>query len=176
MSFHRATIEDFWREVTIGSKSKPDWGECWTFKGSNAFSGYRAFRSVLAHRAAATIYCGRIPARVSQRCGNRHCVRLEHLQIASEPKAPIKFNPYTGQPIRPKRSEEPDLIKSVMESRPADGERYSIDSIAKKLNVTKDTVRKILREAALYDLMMEYQSENGKVQMKPNEELANVAS
>jgi len=171
MSFHRATISDFWREVEVSAVPLAGFSACWNFNGSNAYSGYRAFRSVLAHRAAATIYCGKVPARVHQRCGNRKCVNVAHLTISHEPVTKWKFNPLTGKPITPKRSNDTDLIKAVLDARPDTG-RYSVTAIARQVGSNADTVRKILRESSLYDLAAEYAANGGKVQMEPNGVLA----
>jgi len=155
VSFNRATISEFWRNVQVGTKPTPEHSECWNYIGSDAYLGYKAFRCVLAHRAAAVIYLCEIPARVSQTCGNKHCVRLDHLRFGT------------------RRHELTDDIKKVLAARPPNGRKYNVMEIRKSVpHLFPMDIRGILRESALYDLMFESQllkAEGKPVRMEPFE-------
>ena len=169
MSFKRAKINDFWTEVKVGKTKKEGFSDCWEYTGSPAYLGYRAFRSVLAHRAAAVIYCGKIPSTVRQRCGNKMCVRVCHLNIKLEVDHPSD-NPKRRN-ILTFKEERPDLVKSILDARGESG-KYKFSDIATKVGTTVDRVKKILREAALYDLLndREQQLNAGfKIRMEPYE-------
>lgn len=63
-------------------------GGCWTWAGRHIGNGYGAFEGgdthgQYAHRAAWVMRYGPVPsgARVAHRCGNRLCVRPEHLLL-----------------------------------------------------------------------------------------------
>lgn len=156
MAFRRATLLEFWRDVEEAETAKDGFSPCWNYTGSDAYSGYKAFRCVLAHRAAAVIYTCEIPSKVKQRCGNRHCVRLEHLQI-SERGFVKHYSENTGRPLATPTVEQPDMIQQVLAARPPSG-RYIVADIAKTVGTTQENVRKILRESALYDLISEIRS------------------
>lgn len=153
MAFRRATIQEFWREVKEGTVPIAGWLPCWNYTGSDAYSGYKAFRCVLAHRAAATIYTGRIPGKVKQMCGNRCCVRLEHLRIGEKGNRE-RVSAFTGRALCTPTVKMPGTIQAVLDARPETG-KYKVSDIASAAHTTHDNVRKILREAALYDLASE---------------------
>lgn len=151
MAFTRPTIKEFWNLVTEGIPPDTNWLPCWNYTGSDAYSGYKAFRTELAHRCAAVIYTGRIPAKVKQCCGNKHCVRLEHLRIASRVEETLSER---AKKRDVPRHEQPDFIREVLAFRPPSG-RYAITDLAKQSGTNYQTVRKILRVSVLYDLQAE---------------------
>lgn len=167
----RATLREFWGFVvetpnpdttnTTNTTKLP----CWEWIGSTAYNGYMAFRSVLAHRAAATIYCGKIPSSVSQRCGNRKCVRLEHLAIAHKTET-------TEDRYTPVHKQE-ETITSILQARGSD--RYTLEGISEKTGCKLSTIKKVLRESPLYDLLADIthiRSKGLSIQTKPKKEVA----
>lgn len=154
MSFQRATLDAFFNHVKVGEKPTTDLTPCWLFFGADAYSGYKAFRCVLAHRAAAAIYTGRFPGRVSHICKNKHCVRYEHLKINTSdgPRERKRKSRLTGRTLAGLVTNDPDTIKRVLDSRPMN-KIYSVATIAQLANTTINVVRAVLREAAIYDLI-----------------------
>lgn len=158
----RATVREFWSFVQeeperITATATP----CWEWVGPHAYNGYMSFRSTLAHRAAATIYCERIPSAVSQRCNNKKCMRLDHFAIAVD--AEETETRYT--PIHKQK----ETIEKVLAAR-GNG-RYTIDGIKQLTGLHTVTIRKVLREAPLYDLLADIKrirAKGDKPQVTPN--------
>src|SRR5690606_27338812 len=80
-------VRRFWSNVP----ERPARG-CWPWRGTITRQGFgqfsipvggRRWRSYLAHRIAWMLERGGIPlgARISQTCGNRRCVRPDHLRM-----------------------------------------------------------------------------------------------
>lgn len=176
MSFRRASLDDFWREVTEVQRVS-GFSPCWEFAGSPAYLDYRAFRSLLAHRVAACIYTCEIPGRVNQRCGNPACVRVDHLNIHDARPVNPGVSPNTGRPLTPSVCKDADTIARVLAARPESG-RYRYADVAKTARTTTTVVKKILREAPLYDLIAEItrlREARAFVRMEPHERIkANV--
>jgi hypothetical protein len=156
----RSSVKEFWALVEETSVPFSEGiSPCWEWKGSPAYSGYYGFRSVLAHRAAATIYCGQIPSNVRQMCGNKKCMRIDHLSISTESNFDVIKDEH----------KKPGVIEKVLAARGTS--RYTVNSIKNKTGFQIKVIRKVLREAPLYDLLREVQQckRNGiPVQMKPN--------
>jgi len=152
MAFQRSKVAHFWADVKEGEPHQPGQTPCWVYCGSDAYQGYKAFRCVLAHRAAAVIYTGEIPGRVRQTCGNKHCVRFSHLQINERPETKLRKSPLTGRLLVTKDYRDPEFVQKVLDARPETG-KYSAQAIAEKVGTNPENVKKALRDAALYDLL-----------------------
>jgi hypothetical protein len=153
MSFQRATVQSFFANCKPGSKPDNFDSECLIYDGPDAYNGYKGFRCVLAHRAAAAIYTERIPGVVRIRCGNKNCVRFEHLDIAEPvPPAEPKRSPLTNRALRKPVHTNPELIQAILNARPHN-KLFTVANIAKTVHTNTDVVRKVLRESALYDLI-----------------------
>lgn len=139
MSFNRASIMEFWRNVEVGEPPEEGYSPCWNFKGSNAYLGYRAFRSLLAHRVAAVVYTGDVYRTVKQNCKNKCCVRLEHLSFIG------------------KEDRDWDRVKQVLDARPQCGSKYTVQKLYGDTKINPIFIRAVLREAPLYDIRDEYQ-------------------
>lgn len=93
----QATERRFWAKV-----EKTDASGCWNWTAATTL-GYGVLRGVgLAHRYAWTLEHGQIPdgMTVKQRCGNRRCVRVAHLYLASR-KDTVHDNMTSGRHYSP---------------------------------------------------------------------------
>lgn len=178
MGFQRSKIADFWREVRVGEPYRAGLTPCWVYCGSDAYQGYKAFRCVLAHRAAAVIYTGEIPGRVKQICNNKHCVRFDHLKISPRPEYKPRFSPLTGRILERKDYRDPEFVQRVLDARPSSG-KYSTLALAEKVGTNHENAKKALREAALYDLLADLKyliESNQVVQREPTATSVTVGS
>lgn len=75
---HQAKRNRFWENV---DKT----GECWLWTGARSKTGYGQFGRISAHRRSVQIARLELPPRfhVHHECGNRLCVKPEHLKVLS---------------------------------------------------------------------------------------------
>ena len=138
-------IAEFWREAFPRPCELAGFSDCWQFRGSNAFAGYRAFHGVLSHLCAAVILQGEIPSRVVRRCGNRACVRPEHMAIY----------PVTDSAELRELQREEERIAKLFDCCPGRGHRISRKTAALETGFRIGEIDKLLRKAALYRILFE---------------------
>jgi hypothetical protein len=79
----KTLIESFWGKV------RPQVDGCWLWNGAKTYHGYgyvqRGNKPTRAHRISWEIHFGQIPdgLEVAHRCDVRHCVRPDHLFLAT---------------------------------------------------------------------------------------------
>lgn len=134
-------IEQFMEKVRLPANEGAD--DCWIWLGALSHSGYPLMtikgEQFPAHRVAYEILVGvrvgMLPVR--RRCGNRLCVRPQHLYLGQkEPNMPrgVRTDVQTRQEIIALGSADPP-------ARP--------DDIAAELGISLNTVYRVLREADL---------------------------
>lgn len=116
----------FWAKV----RKKRGEDACWLHMGPLGSSGYPRLWvgkcSVLAHRAAYALARGRFDPRLSvrQKCGNRRCVRPEHLQLVGPGGEPAGSGDAPG--LSPEREEWIRQLASHGVERRVIAERYGV--------------------------------------------------
>lgn len=151
---YKPRLDDFWAKVVIDATPRHvGISPCWTYIGADA-GGYGRFSSVYAHRVAAAIYCVAVPSKVYQRCGNRRCVRLEHLAISLLVNRKPKVSRLTGKEIPIPRHKDVYLAEKVLDSR-GDVQHRKVSELAILHGTTQVVVKKILLEAAIHDVIAE---------------------
>lgn len=146
MSFKRATLDDFLREITRVPCAVAGWTNCYEFHGSPGYNGYRLFRRVLPSLVAVGAAFGRLPSSTVHRCGNKNCVNIRHLgvtlfpdpeQVARGPLAKLTLS----------------SVRAILAARPGDGARYSVAELHDATGLDDKSIKAALRMACVFDVM-----------------------
>lgn len=137
----------FWRHVIRGGGDT----ECWLWQGAIGNHGYGYFgsggTSHLAHRVSYLIHYGELPDDlcVLHRCDVRQCVNPAHLFLGDRTENAIdkvsKGRQTRGSDFSHSKLTEPDV--KAIRALHAEGQGYR--RIARRFNVTRETVRDIVR-------------------------------
>lgn len=163
MKINIGRLTNFWSYVVDEEIGRGKYSSCWVWIGA-ADALYPRFSTVTAQQAAGTIYCEALTGKCRHKCGNKLCMRLEHLSISYK-KEPERVSEFTGKPIPLPKHLQPEIIRAVLDSRKIDflnqenrkinKNTSSLDAITAKYHVGYSTAQKILRLAPVYDLLSE---------------------
>lgn len=169
MKINETRLKYFWDNVVQEKEGRVK-GQtvCWLWIGTYVYIPllYGRLSTVGSAMCSAVIQSKGIPSKVSHRCTTKLCVNPTHLIYRSIKEKDTRYSSFTGKPLKPRLTDDIELISAIMEVRKKDrpeGSRISrrhatIDVLAKKFNISQDSVRKILLKAPLYDLLDEIKS------------------
>jgi hypothetical protein len=142
MKAKHPSVLDFWSHVKVEQVDNPD--SCWLWNWTVNHDGYGLYKSCLARRVAGIIYFHKIPGSITLRkeCPN-NCIRREHF-----------VNVGWNEELSKKHHRQPSVVRKILAARtPA----YTIKELCAKTGETTRTVRDVLRESAMYDILADVQ-------------------
>lgn len=142
MKAKHPSVLDFWSHVRVEQVDNPN--SCWVWDWTVNADGYGLYKSCLARRVAGVIYFHCIPGHITLSCKNNRCVRREHFQ-----------NVGWDDKLSTKHHRQPSVVKKILAARtPA----YTIRKLCALTGEDQKTVRDVLRESAMYDILADVQS------------------